>query len=71
MKDKPFTVVVEELGGWWSAVCPELNVSGFGPSKEQALDAVSISMHSTLEVYSDIVQSDMQQIVEVICNTYS
>lgn len=45
---KPFTILVKNLDGWWSAVCPELCVSGFGKNKTAAIESVARAMRSTL-----------------------
>lgn len=46
--NKPYTIKVKNLDGWWSAFCAELHVSGFGGSKQEAIDAVVRSIRSTL-----------------------
>lgn len=53
---KPYTVVVKNLDGWWSAVCPELGVSGFGHSRDEAISAVARSMQSTLAAHAEALK---------------
>ena len=37
---KPYNIHITCTGDWWSAICPELGVSGFGSSREKAIEAV-------------------------------
>jgi hypothetical protein len=53
---KPFSIHVKKLDGWYSAVCPELCVSGFGESKEKAVDSVVRAMRSTLAAQAASLQ---------------
>lgn len=46
--NKPYTIEVRNLDGWWSAICRELCVSGFGPSEKEAISSLIRSMRSTL-----------------------
>ena len=64
---KPYTIIVKNLDGWWSAVCKELCVSGFGPSEEEAIDAVARSVRSTLTAQASLLKRDhagIRQIAE-------
>jgi hypothetical protein len=40
--------VVVNQNGWWSVLCKELDISGFGDSKEAAIEAFERSLHSTV-----------------------
>lgn len=42
------TVTLREQGGWWTAICPELMVSGMGDDPQKAMEAVGRSIRSTL-----------------------
>lgn len=48
--DVPLTVTLRGQGGWWTAICPELMVSGMGSSPMRAMEAVGRSIESTLWV---------------------
>lgn len=41
-------VIVVNQNGWWSVLCNELDVSGFGESEEAALAAFERALISTL-----------------------
>lgn len=60
--NKPYTIVVKNLDGWWSAVCTELNVSGFGPTQDEAVKSVARSIRSTLAAQASMLQRDDSQI---------
>lgn len=60
--NKPYTIQVRNLDGWWSAVCKELCVSGFGPTEEEAVKAVVRSMSSTLEAQVSRLKSNVENI---------
>ena len=59
---KPYTLVVKNMDGWWSAVCPELLVSGFGPSKEEAILSVARSMESKLKAQALSLAKDLNNV---------
>lgn len=59
---KPYKVIVKNLDGWWSAVCPELAVSGFGRSKTEAIQAVVRSMQSTLTVHAQALREGPKEL---------
>ena len=66
--NKPYTIIVKNLDGWWSAVCKELCVSGFGPSEEEAINSVVRSIRSTLTAQAALLKrnlSGIRQIAEV------
>lgn len=60
--NKTFTVQVSEIGGWWSAICPELCVSGMGSTKEEAVENVTRSMRSTLRAMASMLKRDHAKI---------
>lgn len=62
---KSFTIHVSEIGGWWSAICPELGVSGFGSSKKEAIEAVVISMRSTLRATASMLCRETKSILKI------
>lgn len=45
---KPIEAVVINQNGWWSVVCREMDVSGFGASEPEALAAFQTALFSTL-----------------------
>ena len=65
----PYTVQVKTSGGWWAAICPELVVSGFGGSKRKAIEAVTISIRSSLNSMVAMLRRDsgnVSRIAEII-----
>lgn len=63
--NKPYTIIVKNLDGWWSAFCPQLDVSGFGASKDEAVEAVRVSMHSALVVRAHAIEADVSPLAEL------
>jgi len=63
--NKPYTIVVKNLDGWWSACCEELCVSGFGTSEQEAIDAVVRSIRSTLSAQVASLTVDNANIVRM------
>jgi hypothetical protein len=47
---KPYTIFLGDTGGWWSAICPELQVSGLGESKADAIASITVSIRSRLSI---------------------
>lgn len=45
---EPLTVTLRAQGGWWTAICIELDVSGMGSGPLEAMEAVGRSIYSTL-----------------------
>ena len=62
---KAYTVQVAEIDGRWSAVCPELCVSGFGRSRKKAMDALLRSMSSTLRAMALALVRDRTMITQM------
>lgn len=62
MTTKPYTIIVKNLDGWWSAVCKELCVSGFGPSESTAMESLARSMRSTLAAQAALLKKDSKGI---------
>lgn len=62
---KPYTIVVKNLDGWWSAVCPELCVSGFGNSKQEAIEALARSIQSTLKAQAKSIKKDKRNLLRM------
>ncbi len=60
MKKAPFTIVVKNLDSWWAAMCPELCVSGFGPTQEKAIECLKVSMRSKLLAQASSLQKKAQ-----------
>lgn len=60
--NKPYTIIVKNLDGWWSACCPQLHVSGFGASKQQAINSVVTSIRSTLSAQVSSLREDQKNI---------
>jgi hypothetical protein len=68
---KPYTIIVKNLDGWWSAVCPQLCVSGFGNSEKEAINALIRSMQSTLEAQASSLKKDrnnVKRMAEILVN---
>lgn len=66
--NKPFTIIVKNLDGWWSAVCKELCVSGFGTTEQAAIESVATSIRSTLSAQASLLKRDrgnIRQLAEV------
>lgn len=63
--NKPYTIVVKSLDGWWCASCPQLSVSGFGPSKQEAIDGVVRSIRSTLSAQLSSLKRDQKSIKQM------
>lgn len=63
--NKPYTIIVKNLDGWWSAVCKELCVSGFGPSEDEAINAVARSIRSTLTAQTSLLKRDDRGIRQI------
>ena len=63
--NKPFTITVKNLDGWWSAHCPELYVSGFGASKESAIESVVRSMESKLQAQANWLREDRRNVKRI------
>ena len=59
---KPYTIIVKNLDSWWSAVCPELCVSGFGKSKQEAIDSLVTAMRSTLMAQASSLKKDSKNL---------
>ncbi len=59
---KPFKIIVKNLDGWWSAVCPQLCVSGFGKSEKAAIESVVRAMCSTLSAQASSLKEDTRNI---------
>lgn len=47
---RPLTIRFDWDRDWCGAVCPELEVSGFGTTPREAIEAVTRSIESTLKV---------------------
>jgi len=45
---RPIEVVVVHQNGWWSAICKDLEISGFGVSEQEALEALKGSLFSNI-----------------------
>lgn len=54
--------VVVNQNGWWSVLCKELDISGFGESEEAAIEAFERSLHSTVaaRLRTELVPSRVQ-----------
>ena len=63
---KPYRIYITCIGGWWSAICPQLVVSGFGPSRAEAIEAVIVSMRSTLSLMLKVLERDHKEIVQLV-----
>lgn len=62
---KPFTIEVEESGGWWVAICPQLMVSGMGATKRAALAHCVMAMSSTLGAVATMLRRDQDMVAKV------
>ena len=62
---KSYTIKVKNLDGWWSAVCDELCVSGFGATREAAITAITRSMVSTLNAQARALHEDTHRINDI------
>ena len=49
-----YTIQTRSMDSWWSAVCPELCVSGFGNSEQEAVAAVQRAMRTTLAAQAKV-----------------
>jgi hypothetical protein len=65
MTTKPYTIIVKNLDGWWSAICKEICVSGFGPSEEKAIESLVLSMRSTLSAQAALLRNDSKGIERI------
>lgn len=59
---KRYTITVKNLDGWWSAVCDDLCVSGFGETRDAAITAVTRSIISTLNAQAQALRDDSHRI---------
>lgn len=48
MSTSTFDVLIICQNGWWSAICPQLEISGFGESEDEAKKAFERSFTSTM-----------------------
>ena len=48
MNKHNFSIITKDRGDCWSAICPELEVSGIGNTKEKAISSCVISIRTTL-----------------------
>jgi hypothetical protein len=62
---KPYTIVVKSLDSWYSAVCPQLCVSGFGKTKNEAIESLVRAMRSTLQAQATLLHKDSRNIKQV------
>jgi hypothetical protein len=62
---KPYQIVVKNLDGWYSAMCPQLCVSGFGSSRDEAIEALARSMGSTLEAQASSIKKDPKNVLRM------
>lgn len=63
--NKPYTIIVKNLDGWFSAYCKELCVSGFGASEQEAIDGVVRSIRSTLTAQVTSLTTDNANIEQM------
>ncbi len=64
MSTSSFDVLIICQNGWWSALCPQLEISGFGDTEEAAKQAFERSFTSTMLAklrasFSDSVTEDI------------
>lgn len=59
---KPYKIILKNLDGWHSAVCPQLCVSGFGKTEKEAIDSVVRAMRSTLSAQASSLKKDTNNI---------
>lgn len=48
MSTSSFDVLIICQNGWWSAICPQLEISGYGETEEEAKKAFERSFTSTM-----------------------
>ncbi len=45
---KPIELITINQNGWWTAICKDLGISGFGETEQDAVAAFRLSMISTI-----------------------
>ena len=62
---KKLRIRIRRTDSWWCAVCPELGVSGFGNTKDDAVESVSRSIRSTLTARAHALRTNPEAISQL------
>lgn len=63
---KPYKVELKKLDGWWTASCVELCVAGSGPSRDDALQQLTLSMRSALTSQVSSLRDDWRKVSDLV-----